>query len=388
LFGTGRTVALTSEMSKWGTGAGVTLIDPWLFGRDVEGSFRVATLGGAHTMRVALRNHEYSVFDPWRVEGIVSRFSYADTGASERSLHSLRASMLVGRQILATPTSATMLMVGAEFDSSASISPSRRIIPNRLVTTPHARSFLGADIGLLHRTARYDTASWIVPGRGFLDVPLGWEADGVLGAGYERDAHTPALKLDGWLGRVWVPGRGRILMLDGWASGYAGHGVDANQIARLSVAWYEEAWRGMWGGRLTAERMNEVDPDRRGLSLMPLTDYTAPAVRPYVVRAGTSLAASLERSVHLFRVGAASVVDVGPFVAGSYRWQVDGAPNGQLRAGVAGVRFRLLSANGAVTSVRADVGYPVVRNDLRPRKGFLVVTFGTLFDVRRSRDGH
>ena len=387
LFGTGRTVSLTSEMSKWGTGAGVTLVDPWLFGSDVEGSMRIAKLGGAHTLRLGLRNHEYSVFDRWRAEASISRLSFADTGSAERSLHALRGGLLVGRQMARSATAVTLLLAGAEFDSAAAISPSRRTLPGASATTPHVRSFLGLDVGALHRTAQYDTASWVVPGRGFLDVPLGWEADGVLGAGYERDARAPALKLDAWMGRVWMPARGRVVMLDGWASGYTGRGVDANQILRLSAAWYEQGWRGMWGARLTGERLLEVDPDLRALSLMPLADYTAPAVRPYTVRGGESVSGSLERAFHLFQAGAASVVDAGAVVAGSSRWQVADLPGGVLRAGVAGARFRLLSANGAVSSVRVDVGYPVMLSADLPRKPFAVLTIGTLFDVSRQRDG-
>lgn len=387
LFGTGRTVAVTSELSKWGTGAGVTLVDPWLFGSDVEGSFRIAKLGGSRALRVGLRNHEYSVFEPWRAEGSVARSSYADTGAVDRPLHALRAAVLVGRRVGASRTSVTMLLAGVEFDSAAAISPSRRVTAGAPAGTPHVRSFVGGDVGVLHRTARYDTASWVVPGRGFLDVPLGWEADGVLGIGHQRDVRTPALKLDAWVGRVWVPARGRILMVDGWASGYAGRGLDANRIARLSAAWYEEGWRGMWGARLTAERLHQLDPDLRALSLLPLADHTAPAVRPYAVRGGSSIAGSIDRAVHLCRVGATSVVDAGAFVAGSYRWQVSDVPEGQLRAGVAGARFRLLSANGAVSSVRVDVGYPVILSDVLARKPFAVLTIGTLFDVSRQRDG-
>ena len=387
LFGSGRTVSVTSEMSRWGTGAGVTLVDPWLFGRDVEGSFRIAKLGGAHVVRAGLRNHEYSVFDRWRAEGSVSRVSFADTGSAERSLHALRGGFLVGRRVGNDTRAVTMLMGGAEFDSAAAISPSVRMPIGAPASMPHVRSFLGADVGVVRRTAQYDSASWVVPGRGFLDVPLGWEADVVVGGGYERDAHSPALKLDAWMGRVWIPSRGRIVMVDGWASGYAGRGVDANHIGRLSAAWYEEAARGMWGVRVTAERLLEVDPDLRALSLMPLADYTAPAVRPYSNRGGTSVAASIERSVHLVAVGASSMLDAGAFLAGSSRWQVSGAPAEKLQAGVAGARFRLLSANGAVSSVRVDLGYPVVASAALSRRPFAVLMIGTLFDVSRQRDG-
>jgi hypothetical protein len=327
------------------------------------------------------------VFDRWRAEGSIARVSFADTGSAERSLHALRGGFLVGRTLGNDTRGVTMLMAGAEFDSAAAISPSVRMPFGAPPSTPHVRSFLGADVGVLRRTAQYDTASWVVPGRGFLDIPLGWEADAVLGGGYERDARSPALKLDAWMGRVWIPSRGRIVMVDGWASGYAGRGVDANQIARFSAAWYEHAARGMWGLRVTAERLLEVDPDLRALSLMPLADYTAPAVRPYSVRGGTSIAASLERTVHIVAVGAASVLDAGAFVAGSSRRQVTGVPDEKLDAGVAGARFRLLSANGAVSSVRVDLGYPFAASAVLPRRPFAVLTIGTLFDVSRQRDG-
>jgi hypothetical protein len=391
LFGTGRAAAVTSEMSPRGSGAALSLSDPWLFGSDVAGNVRIASLAGTHSLRAGLRNHEYSVFDPWRAEANLARFSYGDTNATERALHTLAAMALVGRRVGGRASAVTLLLAGVEFDSAAAVSSTRRLTRASAQTipagVPHVRSFLGADVGIARRTAQFDTASWIVPGRGFLDVPLGWEGEGVLGTGYERDAQSPALKGDLWLGRLWIPTRGRLLSLDGWASGYVGRNVDANHIARLSAAWYEQAWRGMWGARLTAERLFELDPDLRALSLMPLTDYTAPAVRPYAVRGGRTVAASIERSVHLFTVGSASVVDAGPFVAGSYRWQIEELGGGQLHAGVVGTRLRLLSANGAVSSVRVDVGYPVVRSEVLPRRAFAVLTVGTLLDVIRQRDG-
>lgn len=387
LLGTGRTIAVTNEMSRWGHGAGVTLVDPWLFGSDVEGSVRLARLGGAHIFRMGLQNHEYSVLDRWRAEGSVLRLTFADTGARERTLHSLRSTLLVGRRISAGGTSVTMLLAGAEFDSAAALSPTQQLAANAPPGTPHVRSFLGADVGLLHRTAQYDTASWIVPGRGFLDVPIGWEGEGVLGAGYRRDADVPALKLDAWMGRVWMPVRGRLLTVDGWASGYAARGVDANHVARVSAGWYQSGWHGLWSARVTAERLLELDPDLLALSQLPLSDYTAPVVRPHTLRAGRTVAGSIERSVNLVPVGATSVLAAGAFVAGSYRWQVRGVPGGQLRAGVAGARFRLLSAHGGVNTVRVDVGYPVMLSDVLPRHGFAVITVGTLFDVTRYRDG-
>jgi len=195
------------------------------------------------------------------------------------------------------------------------------------------------------------------------------------------------LKYDGWLGHVWMPRRGQILMLDGWASAYLGHDVDRNQITRASMWYTSEAARGMWGLRLTAEQLFELDPDRRALSLMPLADLTTPLLRYLAVRGGQSVAASIDRDVRLCHVGVASVLNVGGFLASSYRWNVDDVPNRELKAGVIGARLRILSANGTVSSIRVDVGYPVIRSEVLPNKPYVTVTYGTLFDAIRQRDG-
>lgn len=384
LFGTGRTVALTSETSTRGRGAAVALSDPFFLGRDVTASLRLANLSGNHTARVGIRNHEFSVFDTWRAEAAVSRFSFGDTASVERLLHSLTGALLLGRRVGPAATHVTLLLAGAEFDSAASMSASRQV---QGVVLPHVRSFLGADVGLMLRTVVFDTVSWIAPGRGFLDVPLGWEGELVLAPGYERALRVPALKSDAWVGRVWLPGRDNIVMLDAWASGFAGRGVDANHIARVSSAWYGKAPAGMWGVRVTAERLFQVDPDLRALSLMPHADYTAPVVRPYTTHGGRALAASVERAVRLMPVGAASVLHAGAFLAASSRWEVSDLPGERLHAEVVGARFRILSANGTISSVRLDVGYPVAGSPVLHRRGFAVLTFGSLFDVGRQRDG-
>ena len=384
LFGTGRTVSVTTESAPRGRGAAASLTDPFFLGRDMSANIRLANLAGNHTLRAGLRNHEFSVFDTWRAEAALSRFSFGDTAAVEKPLHSLNAAALIGRRIGASGNAITLLLVGVEFDSATSLSESRRM-PSAIL--PHARSFVGADVGFMRRTAVFDTVSWIVPRRGFLDVPLGWEGEVIGAPGYERGLGVPAMKLDGWLGRVWIPRRGSVLMLDGWASGFVGRGLDANHIARVSSAWYQDAPGGMWGARVTLERLFEVDPDLRALSLMPQADYTAPAIRPYASRGGRSIAASLERSLRVAEVGAASVRDAGTFVAGSSRWDVSELPAGRLTAGVVGARFRILSANGVVSSVRLDLGYPFLLSEPLPRKGFAVLTFGALFDVSRQRDG-
>ncbi|MDB4918002.1 MAG: hypothetical protein JWM95_5646 [Gemmatimonadetes bacterium] len=383
LFGTGRTLGATREMTTRGNGGAVSLIDPFLLGSDVAGNARIANLAGGHALRLGLRRHEYSVFDNWKIEGNLARLSYEDTIVNERALHTISAMTMVGRRFGGGETNVTMMLAGIEFDSAASISTSRRAVAG----SPHVRSFRGIDIGLQRRTAQFDNAEWLVPGKGFLDIPIGWEGEGVVAGGYENDARVPALKLDGWIGRVWVPGRTSILLADGWLSGYYGRGVDQNQITRASVSYFASAPRGMWSLKLMAEQLLELDPDRRGLSLMPAFDYTTPVVRQYAARGGRSMAGSVNRDVRVMHVGAASVLNVGGFMAGSYRWRVDSVPGNTINSGVVGARLRLLSANGAVSSVRVDVGYPVAGSEILARKPFVVVIFGALFDVSRARDG-
>jgi hypothetical protein len=384
VLGSGRSVSVMHEMSMRGRGAAVNLVDPWVFGTDVAGTLRLSSLNGSHAFRAGVRNHEYSVFDGWRAEANVARLSFGDTIVTERALRTVNAMFLVGRRVGRSLTSATTLVAGAEFDSATSVPSIARTL---VADQPRARSFVGLDVGVIHRTAQFDTASWIVPGRGFLDVPLGVETDVVVAAGRERMVGSAALKMDSWIGQVWIPRRGSIFMADGWFSGYLGRGVDANHIARASFAWYADAPRGMWGVRVTGEQLVELDPDRRGLSLMPLADYSAPAVPGYAARGGRSIALSAERNVHVARVGLASVLDAGAFAAGSYRWRVEDVAGQQLRAGVLGLRARVLSANGTVSSIRFDVGYPVVRSDILPKRAFALMTIGTLFDVSRQRDG-
>jgi Outer membrane protein/protective antigen OMA87 len=384
-LGSGRTIALTREVSFRGNGAAASFSDPFLLGTSTAASLRVANLAGAHAFRLGLHRHEYSVFDRWRIEGSVARLSYGDTVVKEKALHTINAMTMVGRQIAASENSVTHALVGVEFDSAASISPSTR----RSSTSgmPHVRSFLGFDLGIMRRTAQFDSASWIVPGRGFLDVPMGWEGEAVVAAGEERDVRVGAFKYDFWTGRVWMPGRGRILMLDGWASAYLGRNIDRNQITRASLMYRAQAWRGMWGLRVTGEQLAELDPDRRGLSLMPLADYTSPMLGHLATRGGRSVAASMDRDLRVMRVGAASVLNAGGFFASSYRWDVSDPAVNQLAAGVIGTRLRILSANGTVGSIRLDVGFPVFRSAVLPSKPYVLISYGSLFDASRQRDG-
>ena len=386
VFGSGRSVAVLQEMSLRGRGAALGIVDPWLFGTDLAGTLRLSSLGGAHAFRAGVRNHEYSVFDRWRAEANVARLSFGDTIVTERALHTVNAMVLVGRRIGGGTRSATTARRGrgvrqCRIDPIAGANAAARAAARSEL---HRRSTSVSPAGPRSSTPRAgsprDAASSTFR---LASRPTSW-----LPPATSAPRHVAALKLDAWLGRVWIPRRGSIFMADGWLSGYLGRGVDANHIARASFAWYADAPRGMWGCALTGEQMIEVDPDRRGaVAHVPrrLRDTGAPAQR----RARRTLASRLRRSGTSICAGSAPhpSLDAGGFLAGSYRWRVEDVPGEQLRAGVVGLRARVLSANGTVNSIRFDVGYPVIRSEIMPNRAFALMTIGTLFDVSRQRDG-
>src|SRR5262249_10628283 len=124
----------------------------------------------------------------------------------------------------------------------------------------HSRRFMGVDMGVLHRAATFDTVSWFIPGRGFLDAPIGLEEDVLISPGTDRGQHALAARYDAWAGRIWIPARGSLVATDIWTSGYLGN-VRNNHVDRFAVSAYRESNRGFMGGRLAFEQLLEVDPD-------------------------------------------------------------------------------------------------------------------------------
>jgi hypothetical protein len=81
------------------------------------------------------------------------------------------------------------------------------------------------------------------------------------------------------------------------------------------------------------------------------------------------------------------VLDAGVFDAASYRVGSTTDSSNHVLVNLVGVRLRLLSANGGVSSVRLDLGYPVASSALVHRQLYVSLAAGSLFDVGRQRDG-
>ena len=384
VLGTGRALSVTNDQTMRGHGGSVIVTDPFLFGSDIFTTFRFSDVAGNHTVRASLRHHELSQFDPWRFETAVSRQTFSDTRVREHPLASFFVQTHLGHLVGGATQSITVPYLGPQIDS-AEVLAVRRGDADTLAI--HRRRFIGLDLGVLHRAAVFDTVGWFAPGYGFLDLPLNTEGDLLLSPGTERAQHAAAAKYDAWLGRVWIPQRGRLLTADAWTSGYLGH-VRANHLDRLLLGAYSEASRGFWAARAMFEQLLQLDPDLRVSSLANSNNDPTFAAIPLEFRqADRALLASVERSVHLHAVGRASVLDGSFFTAGSLRWDAPTMGNDQIGVGVLGARLRLLSANGAITSVRADVAFPVIASGSVVHRPLLTVSFGPLFDVSRERDG-
>ena len=382
VLGTGRIISATSDETPGGHGGSVGLTDPFLFGADVIGSIRLAKIAGNHLFRAALRNHERSVLDEWRTEVAIGRQTFSDFRQLEHPLASFYALADIGHRVGASMHTVTMVYTGAQVDSGGVVAM-RHGDPG---PTVHSRRFIGWDAGLLRRAADFDTVSWFIHDRGFLDVPVGTEGDLLVSPGWDRGQHAAAARYDGWLGRVWIPSRGRVVTADAWTSGYLGD-VRANHIDRLAVSAYREAAHGFWGGRLMFEQLLELDPDFRGATLATINADPSFAAVPTLFRsANRALFASTERAVHLFPVGRASMVDAGVFGAASLRWDAPNTTTQSFGIVAAGVRLRVLSTNGLVNSTRLDVSWPLHTNTAVARHPLLSVSIAPLFDVARQRD--
>ena len=201
VLGTGKTFGLSEVESSIGRGGSINATDPWLFGTPFIGAAQVADLGRVHQFSVSARTHVLTVDQPWVVAAIASKW-VRENKARDTSTEAVDASFRVGRIVEASIAGVSRLWLGAELDSlatMASIDSGARSSPRR---------FFGPDVELQRQTAVYDTLSWLVPGRGLLDVPIGTEGDGLVAVGPNGAApgYPWAARYDTWVGRMWLPG--------------------------------------------------------------------------------------------------------------------------------------------------------------------------------------
>jgi len=156
----------------------------------------------------------------------------------------------------------------------------------------------------------------------------------------------------------------------------------------MSLNAYTNARGGYWNARLMSERLVQLAPDYRALSLTGVAnDPTLATVPRAYRRARGSLITSVERSAHLIDVGRASVLDAAVFSAASLRWDIPGSAVSSFRLAVAGARLRLVSANGVLSTVRVDLTLPIATSAPVVHRPLFSASVSTSLEAVRQREG-
>jgi hypothetical protein len=369
LLGTGRTLSAVlrwdadrlGESYRFGGQLGIS--DPALTRTTAAGASYVAFIDG-RAWALAAGSRRRGLADRWIGRGSVSQAVRDPTDGVSEQVRRDRAAGLVGRRISppdAAPT-ALYLLGGAEAERTAVAAASGAALVGPAAVR---RTFVGPIAGVALRAVRFDTLTWLLPRDGIADIPRGTEAEVVVGGGRDLAARAAAVRVDGWVGRVWRPGRRSLVATDLWAGGYANGARDAAgggagpSAARGGVSAFRAAPGGLWTARLGAERRVRPDPDARSFVGF---DPTATLVDGELRLAVGAAAASVERSRHIRPVTRTLVLDAALFGAVSRRSRPASRVAGDaVTLGLVGVGVRLAPTRPGQPTAGLDLGYPVIR---------------------------
>ncbi|HEU4564533.1 MAG TPA: hypothetical protein VFS05_07790 [Gemmatimonadaceae bacterium] len=381
LLGTGREASAYVRTERQRVGVGAALIDPWFLGTPLRAVLGTNSYRDGADWFATLGSRQRSVFDTWQGELSLSQ-STRDAIASRGDIFERQmASLLFTRRVLVSPTSVTGVIFGAEAErASLDAAPDAPIVGPSIVR----RSYVALDLGVTHRSARYDTLTWLLPSKAIVDVPLGFEGEAVMGVGRNLLTGQPAMRMDAWAGRMWLPGSHTMLSADVWGSGFQTEGGWTAGTARAAVAAVLDAGNGLWTAKIAGEHLFSPDPDVRALAS---EDPTLRALPSRGRLAETAVGASLERSFHLMGLTHSWGVDWAAFGAASLREDPVSPNPEQLYAGVVGLGLRLAPTKVGRGSARLDFGYPVVRSPDVPRRPFIAISVSPWLQSNRHRDG-
>ncbi len=429
LLGTGRSVEAYVRSDYGRMGVGIAYTDPWLFGSDWEASVAHNAYSDGGSWEATLQSRERSIFDRWHTElralRSVRSAPVGRYGVKGDSVYRDAASLLVSRSVASSPGGVTSLIAGAELDRARAVAGADALI----VGPPSIRrTFIGLDLGAARRTARYISNDWLVgggprsatsdgmPASAVAQLPVGVEAEGVLGVGRDLVTKQPAIHLDLWGGRIWTPSRDLVVRADAWASGFRVGRQWTGTSVRGTVGAYIPASRGLWSTNLSAESLVDPDPDVRALTAL---DPILHAVSPRMGLAETAVGVSVERSRRFMRLGHGYALDGALFAGASTRWEsasraaeaagqlegrlaasggvgvpgvgavVGGADLGAERSyiGVLGGGIQLSPLHFGRAKVRLDVGAPLLHSPGIRGRPYLALSIVPSLTSARRRDG-
>ena len=380
ILGTGRSMKAYVGSDAGRIGLGVAYTDPWLFDSPLSATLSRNVFRDGRDWRATLATRPHSVFDRWNAELSLARSRRISLVAPD-SLQRSAASLIVNRLWRSSTTSATSVIAGVEGEKTQmSVSNDMPLVGPPSVN----RSFVGFDLGLTRHSALYQVVDWYLPGSAATDLPLGFEGEGVIGLGRDFAAHTPAVHVDTWGGRIWMPRHNLFATTDLWVNGFVHNRNWSAGSTRAAFSLFKQAPRGMWMLRLAGEQLTDPDPDVRALATI---DPTLRALPQRSRLAESALAASLERSAHLVPLTRGYVIDGALFGALSSRWDPAASKSDRVSLGVVGAGFRLTPTRLGRASVRFDVGYPVIASPGVARRLFFGVTLSPWIEAGRSRAG-
>lgn len=381
LLGSGRGAKLYVRSFGSRLGTGLLLDDPWFLGSRYSAQLGTDSYRDGSDTRMLLTKREESVFDPWGVTLEVAHGVRRVPGAD--TLRRDAASFLVARRLGGGDEAShvTALIVGAEAEITRLVAA-----PGAALLGPAfaARRIAALDVGVRRRSAQYDTLTWLLPGAPIVDVPLGVEGEVVAGGGWDLATGGPALHVDAWGGRAWLPRAGALLTADAWSSGYLIGGAWRAGSVRGAVTYRRAAPRGTWTTRLSAERMFAPDPDAHALIS---DDPTTPILTDRLRLSQTAVAAGIERAVRLRRLTSSWALDGAAFAAGSLREDAAGQTPELISLGVVGVGLRGTPERAGRGTFRLDVGYPIVSSAVVARRLYVGLYISPWFDETRHRGG-
>ena len=379
-LGTGREVTLAARSEDGRLGLGGAVRDPSVLGGPIA-----LQLG-----RLAFRDGDESFVSLARRPGPPDQVEISLDAARRvrqapgdgEAFRRLGADGLVALPVHRSAEAIGFLLAGAHLERTALVAGagSRLVGPEQV-----RRVYGGLDLGVSRRAVRFDTLTWLLPGGGISDVPMAMESEVVVGAGREWTSDRLAGRVDLYAGRMWLPGRRLLLTADLWGGGFrrAGSPSEAG-TARLALAAFVPADRGLWRARLAVERLHAPDPDTRALAS---ADPFAPALGAPARLAEGGASAMLERELWLRGAGRSWTVGAALFGGGTLRWETSATGAGPVALGAVGVGLRLLPRRAGRGTVRLDLGFPLAGTAAAPRRPWIGISVSPAFDALRHRDG-
>jgi hypothetical protein len=386
LFGTGSSGSLSFALREGKAGVATGYESYWFLGQSLSTKLRGAFYPDGNDLRARFRNQQHSVYDIWRTELILSNYvrdSKETPNKDFQSFHRQTGLALIGRQVKATPLHVDQILVGADAERATLNAPDRApVVGPRLVK----RDYQGGKLGLARQAASFDTLTWLIEKQILVDVPVGFEWEGLAGLGRERVAKKPGIFMSGWTGRMWEHGnKQRLSQLDLWGSGYHISGRRNWDAASVRGAFsnHLRVNGGIVSAQLLAEKLVNPDPDVRALSNLDITTY---AIKRIYRFAEEAYAASIQRTAHLRDLSGSLALDGALFTAASLRRKSPLSQSDHVTVMVIGAGIRLIPKLPGSGSVRLDVMYPVVRSRGTETKPVFALSLSPWLEASRHRE--